>query len=62
MTLAEELDEYLNHYNWDDGFSIPYLINSPPDCKLATAVSAFWVSEAMAYFDDNYWVTPAAIQ
>lgn len=49
-TPAEQLHQYLATYNWDDGFSIPYLIVCHPNCELATAVHAFWLSDAAFYF------------
>lgn len=54
MTTADQLDAYLDYYNWDDGFCIPYLIICHPNCELATAINAFWLSEAVDYFDDDF--------
>ena len=54
-TDAETLDKYLNEYNWDDGFGIPYLIINHPNCELATAVNAFWLAEGFVYFSDSFW-------
>lgn len=56
-TDAETLDKYLGEYNWDDGFAVPYLITSHPNCELATAVNAFWLAEGFVYFSDSFWST-----
>lgn len=53
-TPAEQLHACLEQYNWDDGFSVPYLIVCHPNCALATAVDAFWLSEGDSYFEDGF--------
>ncbi|MCH5204998.1 MAG: DUF4274 domain-containing protein [Oscillospiraceae bacterium] len=56
-TDSKTLDKYLNDYNWDDGFAIPYLITSHANCELATAVNAFWLAEGFVYFSEGFWST-----
>ncbi|MGI0118515.1 DUF4274 domain-containing protein [Zooshikella sp. RANM57] len=46
---TEFLYEYAKAYNWDDGYELPNAIADNSSCDLGTALSLFWLAEAMCY-------------
>ena len=44
------LQEYAISYNWDNGFALPNAIADNSCCDLGTALTLFWLSEAMWYY------------
>ncbi len=42
---ASELHEFLNQYNFDDGFAAVWAVIESPACELATALLAFWLCD-----------------
>ncbi|WP_051542219.1 DUF4274 domain-containing protein [Clostridium lundense] len=53
-TTSIELHDFLENYNWDDGFEIPYYIINHKNCELATALNAFYLAEGLDIFDDDF--------
>lgn len=46
-----DLEKFLNTYNWDDGFAIPEKILGSPHCDLALALKIFYLADGFAYLD-----------
>lgn len=53
-TSGEELHQYMEEYNWDDGLEVPYFIMQHPNCELATALLMFWLAEGDYIFEDDF--------
>ncbi len=49
MTLSE-LNEIIDHYNWDDGFEFPKKVLEYPQCYLALALRIFYLGDGFGYF------------
>jgi len=47
---AEELDYFLDLYNWDDGFEVPTAIAAHPDCDQALALRLFWLADGLTWY------------
>ena len=48
-----ELDSLVENLNWDDGYEIPKLIAEHPHCELGTAVSMFWLCDAIDWYETD---------
>ena len=46
---SASLYELLNHYNWDDGFGVPFAVADHSCCELAIAQKLYWLAAA------DYW-------
>jgi hypothetical protein len=53
LRSAEELQHYLWHYNWNDGFEVPLLIADHPECDLGVAMTLFWLSDGQRFYTDE---------
>ncbi len=47
----ESLIQYINTYNWDDGFDIPYEILSEKECTLQVALLMFELADGFVYLE-----------
>lgn len=54
QTKAEELNDFLDIYNWDDGFEIPYYILEHQNCELGIALKLFYLSDGLGILDDDF--------
>ncbi|MCX4030236.1 DUF4274 domain-containing protein [Endozoicomonas sp. SM1973] len=45
------LFEFIENYNWDDGFELPQAIVHHPSCDLALALEMFWLSESFNWLE-----------
>lgn len=60
MNSAHDLQRAALHYNWDDGFDVPYAIANHPRCDLAVALELFWLSDAVEVHLDRHRISPAS--
>jgi len=49
---SEEIHYYVQHYNWDNGYSFLKWVIKHPECELATALTVFWLGKPL-YFKDK---------
>lgn len=62
-TKAEELDAFVEEYNWDDGFEVPHFIAVHPNCSRETKEKMYELVEGSSYYgtkdfedsDDEQW-------
>ena len=47
----ESLIQYINTYNWDDGFDIPYKILDEKECTLQVALLMFEFADGFSYLE-----------
>ena len=59
-----ELKNFLEEYNWDDGFTIPAKILENEYCTLQIALRVFWLADGYSYLlerenasNDTKWIT-----
>ena len=48
-----ELYSLVEHFNWDDGYEVPKLIAEHSLCELGTAVSMFWLCDAIHWYKND---------
>nr|WP_304059939.1 DUF4274 domain-containing protein [Enterocloster clostridioformis] len=48
------LDEFIDNYNWDDGFEAPYFILNHKNCELGTALKIFYFSAGTDMLEAGY--------
>jgi hypothetical protein len=53
LQTPEELQCYLLHYNWNDGFDIPLLVADHPHCDTGVAMTLFWSVDGQRFFTDE---------
>ena len=64
-TKAKDLDEFIEEYNWDDGFEVPHFIAVHPNCSQETKEKMYDLVEGGSYYgtkdfensDDEQWKT-----
>lgn len=64
-TKAKDLDEFIEEYNWDDGFEVPHFIAVHPNCSQGTKEKMYDLVEGSSYYgtkdfensDDEQWKT-----
>ena len=64
-TKAQDLDEFIEEYNWDDGFEVPHFIAVHPNCSQETKAKMYDLVEGSSYYgtkdfensDDEQWKT-----
>ena len=62
-TKAQDLDEFIEEYNWDDGFEVPHFIAVHPNCSRETKEKMYELVEGSSYYgtkdfedsDDELW-------
>ncbi len=62
-TKAQDLDEFIEEYNWDDGFEVPHFITVHPNCSRETKEKMYELVEGSSYYgtkdfedsDDELW-------
>ena len=62
---AKDLDEFIEEYNWDDGFEVPHFIAVHPNCSQETKEKMYDLVEGSSYYgtkdfeisDDEQWKT-----
>ena len=47
--MAEELDAFIEEYNWDDGLEVPHFIAIHPNCSRETKEKMFDLAEGSFY-------------
>ena len=64
-TKAEDLDGFIEEYNWDDGLEVPHFIAVHPNCSKETKEKMYDLVEGRSYYgtkdfensDDEQWKT-----
>lgn len=59
MTEYEEIDQLIEGYNWDDGFSLPQRILENQNCDLALALKIFYLGDGYDYLQIMGHVDPS---
>jgi hypothetical protein len=51
---AEEIQEFLNSYNWDDGVEEIAFLLDEPNCEFGNALLFYWLLEGPFYYVRRY--------
>lgn len=54
-TGSIRLDEFIDSYQWDDGFELPFYIMQHKNCELGTALKMFYCSEGLEFFEEDFY-------
>lgn len=52
---SKSLNDFIEEYNWDDGFEVPYYVMNHVNCDLGTALKMFYLSEGLEILDDGFY-------
>ncbi len=53
-TTSQELMQFLDEYNWDDGMEITYYMSMHQNCDLAVALNLFYLSDGTGILDEDF--------
>lgn len=59
MAAYEEVNKFIEGYNWDDGFSLPRKILDDYSCDLALALKIFYLGDGYGYLQIRGHVDPS---
>lgn len=51
---AKSLSDFIDNYNWDDGFEVPYFIMNHSNCDLGIALKMFYMNDGLDILDDSF--------
>lgn len=54
-TDSVELDEFIDIYQWDDGFEVPFFIMQHRNCELGTALKMFYLIDGLGIFEEDFY-------
>ena len=53
-TTSQELNDFLDEYNWDDGLEVPYYISRHKNCDLGTAMKLFYLADGLGILSEDF--------
>ncbi|MDE7431903.1 MAG: DUF4274 domain-containing protein [Lachnospiraceae bacterium] len=53
-TTAQELSDFLDEYNWDDGLEVPYFVSKHKKCDLGIAMKLFYLADGLGILAEDF--------